>query len=248
VPWWRVVGWTLPFVFRRLRKSAESDSWLPYVCLAVRMNNFPSTGRIFIKFIIWVLFKTLSRFINFRCNRTRIAGTVHKHTFLIISRSILLRMRNVSEDVVEKPTHISYSITFSEEVMWKNIVEPDRPHLAIRRMRFACWIPKATHTRARAHVILVAFLLQQWFHERAPVLRYTYIAFVVYLVCTSVSARQASSSSACVYRCVLMFATFSMDIAVSRFKYMLIYTKNICQNLLCAGTLVNMLVKMRAVT
>jgi hypothetical protein len=40
------------------------------------------------------------------------------------------------------------------------------------RMRFACWISKATGT-------LIAFPQQQWFRERASVLRYTYIACLV---------------------------------------------------------------------
>jgi hypothetical protein len=45
----------------------------------------------------------------------------------------------------------------------------------IRRMRFACWVTKATNTHSE-YVILIAFLRQQWLHERASVLRYTYIA------------------------------------------------------------------------
>jgi hypothetical protein len=40
----------------------------------------------------------------------------------------------------------------------------------IRRMRFACWITKDTHTHSE-YVILAAFPLQQWLHERASVLR-----------------------------------------------------------------------------
>jgi hypothetical protein len=44
----------------------------------------------------------------------------------------------------------------------------------IRRMRTACWIPKATDTDSE-YVILIAFTLQQWLHERASTLRYTYI-------------------------------------------------------------------------
>ena len=54
--------------------------------------------------------------------------------------------------VLEKiKTHILCSITFSEnravyEIVWTNIVEPDRPQMTIRRMRVACWIPKATNT------------------------------------------------------------------------------------------------------
>ena len=34
----------------------------------------------------------------------------------------------------------------------------------IRRMRIACWIPKATDTHSE-YAILIAFRLQQWLHE-----------------------------------------------------------------------------------
>jgi hypothetical protein len=47
--------------------------------------------------------------------------------------------------------------------------------MTIWRMRIACWIPKATNTRTGC-VILIAFPLQQWFNERASMLRYTHIA------------------------------------------------------------------------
>ena len=39
-----------------------------------------------------------------------------------------------------------------------------------RRMRFACWISKATDTHSE-YVILIAFTLQQWLHERSLLLR-----------------------------------------------------------------------------
>ena len=48
-----------------------------------------------------------------------------------------------------------------------------------RRMRIACWIPKATNTHSQ-HAILIAFPLQQWLQERALLLRYTCIACLVY--------------------------------------------------------------------
>jgi hypothetical protein len=48
----------------------------------------------------------------------------------------------------------------------------------IRRMRFACWIAKATDTHSQ-YVILIAFTRQQWLRERALMLRYTYIACLV---------------------------------------------------------------------
>jgi len=59
----------------------------------------------------------------------------------------------------------------------ENIVESGRPQMAIWRMRIACRIPKATNTHSE-YVALAPFPLQQWFHERASLLRYTraYIA------------------------------------------------------------------------
>ena len=47
--------------------------------------------------------------------------------------------------------------------------------MTIWRTRIACWIPKATNSHSE-YVILTAFPLQHWLHERATVLRYTYIA------------------------------------------------------------------------
>ena len=50
--------------------------------------------------------------------------------------------------------------------MFKNIVDSDRPHMTIWRMRTACWIPKATDIHSE-YVIRIAFPLQQLLHERA---------------------------------------------------------------------------------
>jgi len=59
--------------------------------------------------------------------------------------------------------------------MWKNIVERGRPQMTIRRMRIACWIPKATNTHSE-YATIIALPLQQWLHEHASLLRYTYIS------------------------------------------------------------------------
>jgi hypothetical protein len=64
------------------------------------------------------------------------------------------------------------------EIMWKNMVESDRALMTIRiirRMRFACWINKATGTHSE-YVILIAFPRQQRLRERTSILRYTYVA------------------------------------------------------------------------
>jgi hypothetical protein len=126
----------------------------------------------------------------------------------------ILRMRNVLDKVVEKiKTDILYSITFFETravcgIMSKTLVEPERPHMTIQRMRGACWNSKGrpahartrwntnthmyTHTCTHAHTrmcmdapaqkyaILIAFPRQKYFRESVSVLRYTYIGFFVY--------------------------------------------------------------------
>ena len=80
--------------------------------------------------------------------------------------------------VVEKiKTDILCPITFFRksavyDIMWKNMVQPHRPHdKTTRRMRFACWITKATHTLGICNSLLIAFPRQQWLRERASVLR-----------------------------------------------------------------------------
>jgi hypothetical protein len=62
------------------------------------------------------------------------------------------------------------------EMMWKNMVQPCRTQMAIWRVRITCWIPKATNTHSE-YVILIAFPLQQWLHESALMLRYTFFFF-----------------------------------------------------------------------
>ena len=47
----------------------------------------------------------------------------------------------------------------------------------IRRILIACWITEATDTHWE-YVILIAFPLQQWLHERAWILCYTYTVYL----------------------------------------------------------------------
>ena len=107
---------------------------------------------------------------------------------MIISRSIRLRMRSVSDKIVLTiKTHILCSLKFFEnravyEIRWKHTVQWGRPQLTIPRMRFAYWITTATDTHSE-YVILTVFLLQQWLHERALMLCYTYTACLVISRC-----------------------------------------------------------------
>jgi hypothetical protein len=90
--------------------------------------------------------------------------------------------------VVEKiKTHILCSVTFFfenraiYEIIWKNIVDRGRPQMTVWRVLIAGWIPKATNTYTHLNcVLLIAFPLLKWLHERASMLRYMYIACLVY--------------------------------------------------------------------
>ena len=134
-------------------------------------NNSGPTGRIFMKFVIWVFFENLSRKFKLYQNLTKITGTLHEdqNTFLIISRSFLLRMRNVSDKSCRENqnTHFVFcKFFFSEnralyDMTWRIILERGRPQMTIWRMRIACWITKATNTHLE-YAILIAFPLQQY--------------------------------------------------------------------------------------
>jgi len=86
----------------------------------------------------------------------RRTGTLHEdqYTLLTISRSVLLRMRNVPDKSCRENqnTHFMFSNSFSKivpfEIMWKNIVEPGWPQIKIWRVRIACWITKITNTHS----------------------------------------------------------------------------------------------------
>ena len=62
--------------------------------------------------------------------------------------------------------------------MWKNIVESGRPQMTIWRVCSACWIPKVKNIHSE-YVKVIVFPLQQWLHERASMLHYTYITCLI---------------------------------------------------------------------
>jgi len=117
--------------------------------------------------------------------------TLHEdqYTFLIISRSFLLRMRNILNKSCRDKTLIFYTITcfFKSCLSWGNvekysIIDPDRLQMTIWRMCVACWKTKATNTQLE-YVIFIALPLQQLLHEHTSVLRHTYTAYLVWFSC-----------------------------------------------------------------
>jgi len=67
-------------------------------------------------------------------------------------------MKNVAKkgiinEINLKKIHFIFNNFFPEnravyEIMWKNIVDPDRPLMTVCRMHCACWTPKATNTHS----------------------------------------------------------------------------------------------------
>jgi hypothetical protein len=126
-------------------------------------NISAPTGRSFMESDVWVFFENLSRKFKFHSNRTRINGTLGEDqcTFMIISLSVLLKMRNVLNKSCRKNqnTHFCSIFFFFEncgvyEIMWKNIVKSDKLPMTICRMRFVRRIPKAINTHSEYVILL----------------------------------------------------------------------------------------------
>ena len=106
------------------------------------------------------------------------------HFFFIITRSVLLRARNVPNKSTENQyTHFVFNNFFFfdnravYEIMWKNVVEPEGPQMTTRRMRIACWVPKATNTQSE-YVIL---MLHYTYEYIACLVRYLYRSQMSYV-------------------------------------------------------------------
>ena len=67
---------------------------------------------------------------GFSWNVTRITDTLHEglSTFMIIPRSVLLRMRNISDKACRMVKNFSENLAVYDR-MWKNMVEPERPQI-----------------------------------------------------------------------------------------------------------------------
>ena len=128
---------------------------------------------IFKTFYIWgFLWKSVEK-IQIPLNLTRIRDTLHEYvfTFMSISRLILLRMRNIvaKRRRENQRTHFMFNNFFFENrVLYENVEKYGRTKEAtddtvIRRMRFSCWITRATNTHSE-YVIVIGFPRQQWFH------------------------------------------------------------------------------------
>ena len=131
------------------------------------------------KFDIWGFFGKLSRnssFIKIGQEKRALYMKLNIHFWSYLSHFFLEWENFQKKSCRVNKTHILSSATFFfenlavYEIMWKNIVQRDRPHMKIRRMGIAGWITKATNTHSE-YVTLIAFPSQQCLQESASVLR-----------------------------------------------------------------------------
>ena len=159
-------------LFRCFRKIAKGLLW----------SSLAPIGQNFMKFEIWEFFENMSRKFKFHYNLMRITRTLHEnqYTFLIISRSVILRIKNVSDKSCrEIITQILCSIVFfflKKCHVWDKVETycgAGKTQITMWLMRIACY----KHTLK--YVIFVVLLLQKWLNE-APQFRCTR-AFLAFL-------------------------------------------------------------------
>ena len=113
-------------------------SVLPSLCSSA-WNYLTPTRLIFMKFDIWVFFWKSAKKVQVSLILKGITGTLHEDvdTFMIVSHSVL-RMRNAADRSwrENKNPHFMFNNFFFQncvihEIMRKNMVEPDRPEMAM---------------------------------------------------------------------------------------------------------------------
>ena len=94
-------------------------------------------------------------------------------------------------------TPISCTITFFfenrafYEIMWKNIVELDKPQMTIWGMRIACWLPKATNTLKKYNT---------YYFSTATMVAQTGLGVTLHVLCLSCCLLSLSTGTQLVHK------------------------------------------------
>jgi hypothetical protein len=112
-------------------------------------------------------------------------------TFMIKSRSILLKKKNFRQNWRANRNRFLFNNTFSEnravnETMRKKVFRTGQT--TDDNMTYACWITKATDTNSE-YVTLIGLLLQQWLHEHSQTFHCNYFACLVTFDSVTVSGQ-----------------------------------------------------------
>jgi len=172
------------------------------VCSSISLSAWHKsapTGWIFIEGELWVFLEDLLRkFISLKSDKNN--GTLHEDlcTFVTISRSFLLRMRNVSNQLIEEiKQNILCSINVFKKScrLWDNMEKYCRARQATDdNMAHA---HSMLDTKGYKHTLRICntcclSTATMFVHEHAPLLPYTYVVCLVhtqaYMVTVSTSA------------------------------------------------------------
>jgi len=101
--------------------------------------------------------------VSFKCDKNDAYFHEDLYTFVIVYRSVLLRMRDVSDKSCtgNRYTHFMFNNFFFRksclfEQMWKKYLGPDRPQMTIWHIRIVCWVNMAADTHLE-YLILFLF-------------------------------------------------------------------------------------------
>ena len=131
-------------------------------------------------------FANLSRKFQFHYTLPTITGTSHadRYTFFIISRSVLLRMRNVSDKSCRENwnSHFISSNVFSKIVPFMRYCGKIL-YSGSENWKFGSCVLNAGYLRLQTHTLRLCnhycFPLQKWLHERPSILRYNFYFITV---------------------------------------------------------------------
>ena len=133
-----------------------------------RAENLVPTG-----ILSWAVQPLVGRYTSWATRSTltdKYDGYLYENVciFMTVFLRNFYRMRHVADKRCKgnQNTYLyAISIFFFEnravyEIMWKNVLQPDRPQVTLWCVSIGSWIPKATNTYSK-FVILTVFLLQQ---------------------------------------------------------------------------------------
>jgi hypothetical protein len=144
-------------IFRCIRKIAKSDSQRRHARPSISMEQLGSHWADSQWSWFWSVLRNSVAQIQVSVNSEKNDRyfTWKPVNILIISRSVFLRMRNISDKswIENQNSHFMFNNCFVEngvvyEIIWKNIVEPGRPQMTIWFMFIACWMPKAANAHS----------------------------------------------------------------------------------------------------
>ena len=98
------------------------------------------------------------------------------YIFFIIFRSILLGIKNISDEICRENKKIIFNNFFRKSCsLWDNVekcgsVREAADSSVMWLMRIAFWLPKSTNTHSEYVIVSIAFPLYQRLHERASML------------------------------------------------------------------------------